>query len=123
MQYVSFPVLLISLSIKPFRFIYVVRKGIFFSFNARVIFISNFPRGSDRKESTCNVGDLDSVPGLGRSPVGRHGNPLQYSCLENLYGQRSLAGYSPWGHKELNTTELLTLHYYLRLNNIPLYGL
>ena len=37
----------------------------------------------------------------------RHGNPLQYSCLENPHGQRSLAGYSPWGHKESETTEAM----------------
>ena len=43
-------------------------------------------------ESTCNVGELGSIPGLGRSPGGRHGNPLQYSILENPHGQRSLAG-------------------------------
>ena len=42
-----------------------------------------FPGGSDDKEYTCNVGDLGSVPGLGRSPGGGHGNPLQYPCLEN----------------------------------------
>ena len=42
-----------------------------------------FPGGSDRKESACNVGDLGSIPGLGRFPGGGHGNPLQYSCLEN----------------------------------------
>ena len=42
-----------------------------------------FPCGSDGKEPTRNVGDLGSVPGLGRSPGGGHGNPLQYSCLEN----------------------------------------
>ena len=35
-----------------------------------------------------------------------HGNPLQYSCLENLHGQRSLVGYSPWGHKESDMTEV-----------------
>ena len=40
-------------------------------------------RGSDHKESTCNVGDLGLVPGLGRSPGGGHDNPLQCSCLEN----------------------------------------
>ena len=34
----------------------------------------------------------------------RNGNPLQYSCLENSHGQRSLVGYSPWGHKESDTT-------------------
>ena len=132
-----------------------------------------FPCGLAGKDSACNVGDLGSIPGLGRSPgegkgyplqysslenamdcqtqsqtgrlslhfkrrlglpwwVGRmvknppavwetqvrpwigkipwrrHGNPLQYSCLENPRGQRSLAGYSPWGQKELDTTERLS---------------
>ena len=47
-------------------------------------------------------------PGLGRSPGGRHGKPLQYSCLENPHGQRSLAGFSPWGCKELDMTEQLS---------------
>ena len=42
-----------------------------------------FPGDSDRKESACSVGDLGSIPGLARSPEGGHGNPLQYSCLEN----------------------------------------
>ena len=42
-----------------------------------------FPGGSDGKESACNVGDLGSIPGLGRSPGGGHSNPPQYSCLEN----------------------------------------
>jgi len=52
-----------------------------------------FPVGSDgSKESICNA-DLGLIPGLGRSPGAGHGNPLQYSCLENPQGQRSLAGY------------------------------
>ena len=42
-----------------------------------------FPSGSDGKEFTCNAGDLGSIPGLGRYPGGGHGNPFQYSCLEN----------------------------------------
>ena len=42
-----------------------------------------FPGGLVGKESACNEGDLDSVPGLGRSPGGERGNPLQYSCLGN----------------------------------------
>ena len=54
-----------------------------------------FRSGSDSKESACDVGDLGLIPGLGRSPGGGHGTPLQYSCLENPHGQRSLAGYSP----------------------------
>ena len=61
------------------------------------------------KESARNAGDLagdlDLIPGSGRSLGGGHGNPLQYSCLENPHGQRSLAGYSPQGHKESDTTE------------------
>ena len=43
-------------------------------------------RGSDGKGVTCNVGDLGSIPWSGRSPGGGHGNPLQYSCLENTHG-------------------------------------
>ena len=53
-----------------------------------------FLGGSSGKESTCNEGDLGSIPGLERSPGGGHGNPFQYSCLENPHGQRSLEGYS-----------------------------
>ena len=68
-----------------------------------------FPGGLDSKESSCKVGDLGSVPGVWRSPGGGHGDPLQYSCLENPHGQRSLVGYSPSGCKELGTTERLTL--------------
>ena len=45
-----------------------------------------------------------SIPGSGRSPGGRHGNPLQYSRLENPHGQRSLVGYSPWGRRESDST-------------------
>ena len=79
-------------------------------------FVSNisrymgFPSGSIGKESTCNVGDLDLIPGLERSSGGGHGNPLQYSCLENPHGQRSLVNYRPWGHKELDMTEQLSAH-------------
>ena len=51
-------------------------------------------------ESACNVGELGWIPWSGRSPGGGHGNPLQYSCLENPHGQRNLVDYSPWGHKE-----------------------
>ena len=66
------------------------------------------PGGSDAKESAYNAGDLGLIPTLGRSPGEGHGNPLQYSCLKNPPGQRNLVGYSPWGHNELDTTELLS---------------
>ena len=62
----------------------------------------------DGKESICNERDLDSIPELGRSPGGGHGNPLQYSCLENPHGQRSLAGYSSRSHKESDWMDKLS---------------
>ena len=78
------------------------------------------------KNPPANAGDVrevGSIPGSGRSPGGGHGNPLQYSCLENLLGQRSLAGYNPWGHKELETTKRLNTAYadcveYNRIKNL-----
>ena len=60
------------------------------------------------KNPFANVGDktdMDSIPGLGRSSGVGNGNSLQYSCQENLHGQRSQTGHSPWGHKELRMTE------------------
>ena len=62
------------------------------------------PSGSVVKEPACDAGDardMSSIPGLGRFPGGGHGNLLQYSCLENPHGQRSLAGYSPQGQQRV----------------------
>ena len=56
------------------------------------------------KESACNAGNLGSIPGLGRSPGEGKGYPFQYSGLENSHGL-----YSPWVHKESDTTERLSL--------------
>ena len=67
-----------------------------------------FSGGSDSKISASNVGDLGTIPGLENSPGGGHGNPLQYSCLENPCGRKSLAEHSPWGHKELDMTQWLS---------------
>ena len=56
----------------------------------------------------ANAGDIreaGSIPGSGRSPGGGHSNPLQYSCLENPHGQRSLTGYNPNDRKESDPTE------------------
>ena len=64
------------------------------------------------KNPPANPGDTRNpslMPGSGGSPGGRHGNPLQYPCLENLT-YRSLVGYSPWGSEELDTTEWLSSH-------------
>ena len=64
-----------------------------------------FPGGSVVMNPYANAGDVGLIPASGRFPGGRSSNPLQYSCLEKFHGQRSLAGYSPWGHKEWDTTE------------------
>ena len=68
-----------------------------------------FAGGSDDNEFACNAGDLGLIPGLGRSPGGGHGNPSQYSCLENPHEQRSLEGYSPQGRKESDKIEHSTV--------------
>ena len=65
----------------------------------------DFPGGSVIKNPTSNAGDASFIPGLGRSPGEGNGNPFQYSCLGKSQGQRSLVGYSPWGHKESDMTE------------------
>ena len=64
------------------------------------------------------VEHMGSIACLGKSPRGGHGNPIQYSCLENSHGQSSRAGYSPRGHKQSDTTKLLSIaqHSALKLN-------
>ena len=64
----------------------------------------HYPDGSMSKESACNAGHVGSVPGLGRSPGGGSGNPLQNSCLENFMAEEPGG---PWGHKESDMTQQL----------------
>ena len=67
-------------------------------------------------KNTCNVRDLGSIPGLGRSPGGGRANLLQFTRLKNPHGHRSLQGYSPWGRKESVMTEQLNtqcIHCYI----------
>ena len=59
-----------------FNKVLIKNKGFFFIYKG-------FPRGAEVKMSACNVGDLGSFPGSGRSPGEGNGNPLQYYCLEN----------------------------------------
>ena len=68
----------------------------------------SFPDVSEGKESACNAGHPGLIPGLGRSPGEGNGNPFQFLPGE-FRGQRSLAVYSPWSYKELDTTEQLAL--------------
>ena len=73
----------------------------------RVTLYRRLPYSSDDKESACNARDPGSTPGSGRSPGEGHGNPLQYSCIENSMDRGPWqATYGPWGLKKLDTTEL-----------------
>ena len=80
---------------KPLPLFRFTKRGLG-CFAKHLIQLPFFPCGSNGKEFACNVGDLGSIPGLGRCPGEGKGNPLQYSCWKSLHGQRSLAGCSPW---------------------------
>ena len=67
-----------------------------------------FPGGSSGKESTCNSGDLFN-PWVGKIPWRRKWQPVLVVLPGKFHGQRNLEGYSPWGHKESDTAEGLTL--------------
>ena len=98
----------LSAILSAFLFTYVLSRcmpvSTFPPFNKDTSHIRGFPSGLVVKNLLANEGDLGSIPGLGRSPGGGHGNPLQYYCLENPHGERSLMGYSPWDCKELDMT-------------------
>ena len=68
----------------------------------------DFPGGSDGKDSACNAGDPGLIPGLGRFPGEGHGNPFQYSCLENSTDRGAWWATVHGGPKELDMTEQLS---------------
>ena len=71
------------------------------------------------KEFACSAGDTGSTHGLGRSPGEGNGNPLQYFCLENPHGPKSLVGCSPWGQTESDTTEWLSTALFILFKTWP----
>ena len=84
------------------------------------------PQWLSGKESACNAGDTGnpgSIPGFRKSPGEGHGNPLQYSCLENPMDRGAWrATRSPWGCKQLDTTEA-TWHTYTSVKEISFFPL
>ena len=71
----------------------------------------------------ANAGDVKRcrfIPWVRKIPGGGHSNSLQYSCLENPHGQRSLLGYSPWSHKESDTVERLSTAQHSRVDKVNL---
>ena len=73
------------------------------------IFITRLPWWLNDKESACNEGDLCSIPGLGR-PQRREWQPIPVFLPREFHGQKSLANYSPWSHKQLDMTNT-QIHY------------
>ena len=67
--------------------------------------MKGFPSGSDGKASASTVGDLGSIPGLGRSPEVGNGSPLQYPCLENSMNRGAWQATVHGDHKKLDMTE------------------
>ena len=74
-------------------------------------FFLQFPGGSEGKESACNGRRLGSDPWWGKIPWRRECLPTPIFLPKKFYGQRIMVSYSPWGHKESDTTEQLTLHF------------
>ena len=76
-----------------------------------------FPDGLDGKEFACNGGDLHSIPGLGKSPGGEHGNPLQYSCLESPMDREEPGRLQSMGSQSVGPewSNLACMHAYIRL--------
>ena len=94
-------------------------KGHIFSWTRRISHLRGTD-GSDGKESACNVGDPGSIPELGRCPGGGYGHPLQSSCLETPMDRVARqATVIPWGCKELDMTEQLTLSLSFQIGRCP----
>ena len=80
-----------------------------------LLLLLGFPGVSDSKESACNAGDPGSIPGVRKVPCRREWLPTPVFLPGEFQGQRSLAGYDPWGHKELDTTNTFTVDVHVRL--------
>ena len=78
----------------------------------------SFPGCADGRESASNVGDPGLIPGLGRSPGEGNGLLTPVFLPGSFHGQRSLAGYGPWGCKESSTTERLILSHHLSISSL-----
>ena len=85
-------------------------KALHFEENSYIIGASGVTSGKNLLASAGNVRDMGLIPGSGRSPGGGNGNPLIVFLPGESHEQRSLAGCSSWGHKELDTAEPLSAH-------------
>ena len=91
---------------------------VIFIFMSSSFYTFLIPRDAVVKNPPTTAGDVGLVLGLGRSPAEGNISSLQYSCLENPHGQRSLADYNPWGHRELDMTE--HTHTHTHFSHLPL---
>ena len=109
-QYLSFSVSLILLSIMPSKSIHIVTNGSTFPFLWWVIIHIGLSRWQSGKESTCQCRRQRFSPWVRTVPWSRKWQPTPISLPGKFHGQRSLVGYCPWGHKESDMTERLSMH-------------
>ena len=88
-----------------------IPQGLYSSCSERGLLCWGFPCSSVGKESACSAGDLGSIPGSGRFPWRRKWQSTPVLFPGKSHAQKSLVGYSPWGHKESDTTERLHFHF------------
>ena len=98
----------LEIYLHPTKQFYTTYHFVYISKITDLFMKTGFPGGSDGKEYACNAGELGSIPGSGRSPGRREWQPIPVFLPGESHGQRILAGYSPWGCKESDTTEQLT---------------
>ena len=83
-----------------------------------LLFILGLPWWLNQYRITCNEEDVGSVPGSGRSPGEGHGDPCQYSCLDNPMDWGTWQATSPQGHKESDTTEVTELTLFILMTKV-----
>ena len=103
-RYIAFSLLLFKhllFATKTAKFLIEIQNAFSASPESQIIRSRAFLVAQMVKNLPVNVGDLSSIPGSGRTPGEGNGNPLQYFLPEESHGQKSLAGYSPWGRKRV----------------------
>ena len=116
----AFLVFILSCNILPWNWDLVTFKK-FFAFKnfLNIFYTTRASLVTQMVKNPLAMWETGFDPWVGKIPGGRHGNPLQYSCLENPHEQRNLVGYTPWGGKESDITERLSTAHTTFKGNFP----